>query len=151
MKRIISIFTALFVSILDASAGESISLEKADSFKASSCETSTFLTAQLLDEKEVEKFKIENNQFITITLVGRNSLKCYSFQYYPETSPFINITLKNNSLSILEMVGSALGGHWLEKNYSVDLNNNILNLQHAKMIDFLIDKNGDIQEIISDW
>ncbi|MCU4437135.1 hypothetical protein KTH93_16825 [Acinetobacter bereziniae] len=81
----------------------------------------------------------------------KKKASCYSFKYYPETSSFIDLSLKNDTLSILEMVGSTINGNWLKKTYQINVKDKLLIKKQAKAISFSIDEKGKIQKDVSDW
>ncbi len=138
----------LLSNIAYASTDSVVKLTTQPSFNKISCSK---LQAQELNLKEADSFKIDNNNYVTIRLNGKNKVQCYSFKYYPETSSHIKISIKNNTLSILEMVGSTINVNWLEKTYKINQKDKTLSKKQAKLITFSIDEKGKTHKDVSDW
>ena len=143
--RIMSFF--LLSNVAYASTDRVIKLTIEPSFNKASCNQ---LQVQALDIKEIDRFKIDNYDYVTIRLNGENKVQCYSFKYYPETSPYINLSIKNNTLSVLEMVGSTINGNWLEKTYKINQKDKTISKKQAKCITFSVDEKGEPHKDVSD-
>lgn len=151
MKKLVFICISLLSSFAYSATDDVIKLGQSSNFNLKSCQNIAQLHASKPNKKEVDNFRIDHNGFISIDLVGKNSLKCYSFKYYPETSPNLNLSIKNNKLVILEMVGSTINGNWLEKTYEINLKNNMLLRKKSKLISYSTDESGKSHKEISDW
>lgn len=95
------------------------------------------------DLDEFENFSIPNNDYLTIQLLSKNSVKCYEFKYHPEASANINTYWKDGYLYVVEMTGSTINGNWLEKKYIFDQNKRLLKDPQTKLITFHTDDNGN--------
>ncbi|ATZ65095.1 hypothetical protein [Acinetobacter bereziniae] len=151
MKNILIIGLFLLSNTAYALTDNVIKLITEPSFNKSLCDSISKLKVQEISKEEVDRFKIDNGDYVTIRLNGNKKASCYSFKYYPETSSFIDLSLKNDTLSILEMVGSTINGNWLKKTYQINVKDKLLIKKQAKAISFSIDEKGKIQKDVSDW
>ncbi|WP_353167344.1 hypothetical protein [Acinetobacter sp.] len=151
MKNMLIIGLFLFSNATYALTDNVIELITEPSFNKSLCGSISQLKVQEISKEEVNRFKIDNGDYVTIQLNGKNKTSCYSFKYYPETSSSIDLSIKNNTLSILEMVGSTINGNWLKKTYQINIKNKFLIKKQAKAISFSTDEKGKIYKDVSDW
>lgn len=102
------------------------------------------------DVDQFERFSIPDENHLTISLLSKNGKACYSFSYYPELSAYPLLSLKNNRFTIIETVGSTLGGNRLRQEYKVDFKHGMLIQNKCEYSSFSTGENSETHEAISD-
>ena len=141
------ICACFFVSITYAQ--KDIVLKKLTHSNLKICENSAQLQIKS-DVDQFERFSIPDENYLTISLLSENGKACYSFPYYPELSVYPLLSIKNNRFTIIEMVGSTLGGNGLRKEYKIDFKHGKLIQNKCKYSSFSIDEKSETHEAVSD-
>ncbi|MPW43325.1 hypothetical protein [Acinetobacter guerrae] len=151
MIKIVIFGLFLLSNVAHTSTSNIIQLTSERSFNKNLCSSIYQLKVQKINKEEINRFRVDHDDYVTIRLNGKNNAGCYSFKYYPETSSMINISIKNYTLSILEMIGSTANENWLEKIYRINIKGMSLTQKQAKLISFFMNEKGNVQKDISDW
>ncbi|SPL72380.1 hypothetical protein [Acinetobacter stercoris] len=122
--KLIPIIAFLAISSVFASDIDIVSLSKVQHFSVNDCKIIN--SAQIAIPSKVSEFRMDTNDYLQITLIGKNSAECYCFKYYPDLSPYLDLKVKKNILYIIEMSGTASNGNWYEKRYKINIKDMVL-------------------------
>lgn len=146
MKRNILISTIFILTSCVSHADTTISLQKLSN--SSECQNIDKLIVSDNVDK-FENFSIPNEDYLTIKLSDSRKNACYSFKYFPNISPHLNLSVKNKKLFVTEIAGSTLNGNWIKTLYSIDLKKKKLITLKSEMITFDVDEEGNVLKSIS--
>lgn len=151
MKKIGALCCAFFAS---TSYAESIiQLNQIATINQPECQTTAgmYATDNLTEFEKTKRFSLFDENSLIITLYNKQKTACFSFSFTPEQSPQMNLEIKHNQLTILEMFGSTLNGNWLKSVYKIDLKRKKLSKISSQFILFSTDEDGQSHANISDW
>ncbi|MFW2146594.1 hypothetical protein ACK2M2_00420 [Acinetobacter sp. TY1] len=119
--KFIPIIVFFATSTVFASDMDTIHLSKAKNFNVNNCKVIN--SARIAISSKVSEFKINTDDYLLLELLGRDSIQCYSFNYYPDISPYLDFKVKKNTLYIIEMSGTASSGNWIKQRYNINIKN----------------------------
>lgn len=99
--------------------------------------------------EEFETFSIPDEDYLTIKLSDNRKKACYSFKYFPNISPHLNLSVNNKKLVVNEITGSTLNGNQIKTTYSINLQQKKLITLKSEMINFDVDENGNVIKSVS--
>ena len=151
LKKIGVLCCAIFASVSHAES--IIQLDQIATINQPECQTTAgmYATDNLTEFEKTKLFSMSDEDGLIITLYSKQKTPCFSFSFIPEQSPQMNLEIKRNQLTILEMYGSTLNGNWLKSVYKIDLKRKKLNKISSQFISFSTDENGQSHANISDW
>ena len=148
MKRLAFVFTISMLTYYISHADATISLQKLSN--SNECQNINKLIVS--DNLEYfENFSIPNQDYLIIKLSDSMRNACYSFKYFPNISPHLNLSISNRKLVVNELTGSTLNGNQIKTIYSINLKQNKLIMLNSKMITFDVDEKGNIVKSIHNF
>ena len=146
MKKNIIISTISILASCVSHADTAISLQRLSN--SNECQIIDKLVVSDNFEK-FESFSIPNEDYLTIKLSDSRKNACYSFKYFPNISPHLNLSVKNKKLFVNEIAGSTLNGNQVKTTYSINFKQKKLIKLKSEMITFDVDEKGNVIKSIS--